>query len=62
VRFDRADTSGMDRLKFVLTPVVIAVGLLAYSAYRDALDVEHIVAVVVFIAIAVPIGIFLHQR
>ena len=52
----------MDRLKFALTPVLVAVGLLAYSAYRDALDVEHIVAVVVFLAISAPINIFAYRR
>jgi L-asparagine transporter-like permease len=41
---------------------LIAVGLLAYSAYRDALDVEHIVAVVVFLAIASSVNSFVYRR
>jgi L-asparagine transporter-like permease len=57
-----ADTSGMDRLTFMLSHVLIAVGLLAYSAYRDALDVEHIVAVVVFLAIASSVNSFVYRR
>ena len=35
--------------------------MLAYAAYQDALDVERIVAVVVFLVIAVPVGIFGHR-
>jgi hypothetical protein len=48
----------MNRLQFVLVPLLVAVGVLAYAAYQDALDVEHIVGVVVFLVIAVPVGIF----
>lgn len=48
----------MARLKFVLVPLLVAVGVLAYAAYQDALDVEHIVGVGVFLVIAVPVGIF----
>jgi hypothetical protein len=51
----------MNRLQFVLVPVLIAVSFLAYSAYRDALDVEQIVAVVVFLVTAVPVGIFWYR-
>lgn len=48
----------MNRLQFVLVPLLVAVGLLAYAAHQAALDVEHIVGVVVFLVIAVPVGIF----
>lgn len=48
----------MQFMQFVLVPVLVAVGLLAFYAYQGALDVEHIVAVVVFLVIAVPVGIF----
>lgn len=45
-------------MQFVLVPLLVAVGVLAYAAYQDALDVEQIVGVVVFLVIAVPVGIF----
>lgn len=48
----------MNRLQFVLVPLLAAVGVLAYAAQQDAIDVEHIVGVVVFLVIAVPVGIF----
>ena len=51
----------MNRLQFVLFPLLVALGMLAYFAYVDALDVEKIVAVVVFVAISVPVGIFGHR-
>lgn len=47
----------MNRLQFVLVPLLVAVGLLAYAAFQDALNVEQIVAVGVFLVIAVPVGI-----
>jgi predicted Na+-dependent transporter len=47
----------MNRLQFVLVPLLVAVGLLAYAAFQDALTVEQIVAVGVFLVIAVPVGI-----
>lgn len=51
----------MNRLQFVVAPLLVAVGMLAYAAYLDALDVEHIAGVVVFLVIAVPVGIFGHR-
>jgi hypothetical protein len=48
----------VNRLLFVLVPVLVAVGMLAYFAYQDALEVDQIVGVVVFLVIAVPVGIF----
>ncbi len=48
----------MNRLQFVLVPILVAVGLLAYFAYQGALDMEQIVSLVVFLVIAVPVGIF----
>ena len=47
----------MNRLQFVLVPLLAAVGPLAYAASQDALDVEQIVGVAVFLVIAVPVGI-----
>jgi hypothetical protein len=52
----------MIRLQFVVVYALVTVSFLAYSAYQDALDVEHIVAVVVFLVIAVPVGIFWYRR
>ena len=48
----------MNRLPFLLVPLLVAAGGLAYLAYQDALDVERIVGVVVFLVISVPVGIF----
>jgi hypothetical protein len=47
----------MNGLQFVLVPPLVAVGLLAYAAYQDSLDVEQIVGVGVLLVIAVPVGI-----
>jgi hypothetical protein len=53
---------GMKWLQFVLVPVLIAVGMLAYFAYQDALDVEQIVAVGFFLVLWVPLNIFAYRR
>jgi hypothetical protein len=53
---------GMKWLQFVLVPVLIAVGMLAYFAYQDALDVEQIVAVGFFLVLSVPLNIFAYRR
>lgn len=46
----------IDLLVFVLVPLLVAMGLLAYQAYQDRLDVEAIVGVVVFLIIAAVVG------
>lgn len=46
------DTSGMDRLLNYLVPLLVAVGLLAYEAYRGQLDAETVVGVGVFLIVA----------
>lgn len=46
----------IDLLIFVLVPLLVAMGLLAYQAYQDRLDVEAIVGVVVFLIIAAVVG------
>jgi hypothetical protein len=53
---------GMKWLQFVLVPVLIAVGMLAYFAYQDALNVEQIVAVGFFLVLSVPLNIFAYRR
>ena len=51
----------MNRWLFVLVPLVVAVGLLAYAAYQDAVDGETIAGVVVFLVVAVPVGLLGHR-
>lgn len=46
----------IDLLVFVLVPLLVAMGPLAYQAYQDRLDVEAIVGVVVFLIIAAVVG------
>ncbi len=52
----------MDLLNFVLVPLLVAMGLLAYQAYRDQLDVEAVVGVVVFLIIAAMVGTIEYRR
>ena len=52
----------MDLLIFVLVPLLVAMGLLAYQAYQDQLDVEAVVGVVVFLIIAAVVGTIEYRR
>ena len=52
----------MDLLNFVLVPLLVAMGLLAYQGYRDQLDVEAVVDVVVFLIIAAVVGTIEYRR
>lgn len=52
----------MDLLNFVLVPLLVAMGLLAYQGYRDQLDVEAVVGVVVFLIIAAMVGTIEYRR
>ncbi len=54
--------AGMKWFQFVLVPVLVAASWLAYSAYQDALDVQHIVAAGVFLVVAAPVNIFAYRR
>jgi hypothetical protein len=52
-------------LLFVLVPLLVAMGLLAYQSYHDQLDGEAIAGVVVFLVVAAvvgPIGYRLSRR
>ena len=52
----------MDLLNFVLVPLLVAMGLLAYRSYQDQLDVEAVVGVVVFLIIAAVVGTIEYRR
>ena len=52
----------MDLLIFVLVPLLVAIGLLAYQAYQDQLDGEAVVGVVVFLIIAAVVGTIEYRR
>lgn len=47
----------VNRLQFFLVPLLVAVGLVACLGYQDAVDGEQLTGVVVFLIIAVPVGI-----
>ena len=54
-----------DGLLFVLVPLLVAMGLLAYQSYQGPLDGEAVAGVVVFLVVAAvvgPIGYRLSRR
>ena len=45
-----------DGLLFVLVPLLVAMGLLAYQSYKGPLDGEAVAGVVVFLVVASVVG------
>ena len=52
----------MDLLTFVLVPLLVAVGVLAYQASRGQLNGEALVGVVVFLIIAAVVEPIAYRR
>lgn len=51
----------MGRLRFMVVPLLVAAGVLAYESYKGRLDGEVVVGMAVFLILAAVIGPILYR-